>query len=93
MNKDEKNEKLPEQAGWPSVYPPSKPTPKGPLSLHDLAYHSEADQLYSAITKIIDQCEHELQDGTQHYSLIKHGRRNLANTIRGILRHELRTTP
>lgn len=34
--------------------PPRKPTPTGPLSLHDMAYYSEADQLYSAITRITD---------------------------------------
>lgn len=87
MKKDEKNEKLPEQAGWIAIYPPPKQIPAGPHSLHDMAYHSEADQLYSAITRIIDVVEHETAYGSSHH------RRVLAEDITGILEEELRLEP
>lgn len=87
-----------EQDGWTTIHPiitlpEPKPTPPANATLQDLAWHADVDQLYAAITKIIDQVEHELQDGTQHYRPIKQNRLPLANTIRGILQHELRTTP
>ncbi|MDK8712705.1 hypothetical protein QP868_02175 [Brevibacterium sp. UMB1308A] len=52
-----------------------------------MAYHSEADQLYSAITRIIDVVEHETAYGGNHH------RRLLAEDITGILEEELRLTP
>lgn len=63
--------------------PPRKPTPTGQLSLHDMAYHSEADQLYSTITRIIDVVEHETAYGRNHH------RRLLAEDITETLTKEL----
>ena len=73
--------------------PPRKPEPPANATLQDLAWHADVDQLYAAITKIIDQCEHELGDTTRPDSLIEQNKLNLAKTILGILQYELRTTP
>lgn len=81
------NEHIREAADFITKHLPAKQIPAGPHSLHDMAYHADVDQLYSAITRIIDVVEHETAYGSNHH------RRLLAEDITGILEEELRLEP
>lgn len=87
------NEHIREVDDFITKHLPPKQIPPAPHSLHDMAYHADVDQLYRVVAKIIDQVELELSDKEQQQDPYKQSRINLAKTILGILKYELRLEP